>query len=386
MIYIFLRTLDSSDKRLKPVMRGRSSMRSKLTFFMGSDVPASTETLFTNLNNLISDTFDIEFVGFYGEKRFQEDVSEVIYDFPSKEGVSRLYHSIKALKKYDKEHETDLIILPHKQSVYCIPFLLSVDLNNTVVRLNGDTFNLYKDRYYESSLNRAKVFIITHVFSRLLLKKSLGVIVQTEYMKDECSKRNIDPKKISVLPLPIDTTRFKKVSEEKRAELRKELDLDQQDSVGLIIGTQSRKKRRHVLDRLLRRSKDLDDIKFVVIGDSPIGEKLSKKYSNVRYEGFVKNERLPRYYQAADFLLHFSINEGLPTTFQEATACGLPVIAMKANYNRDLNICKFKDVEELEDILAKEVWKDSDSYVTPGLQKKRYVEFFQRMIENKGKK
>ncbi len=359
-------------------------MTDKIAFFLGSDVPESTQTLFTNLTKKISDHFDIEFVGFYGEKTFGDNVNEIIYDYPSKEGSRRLYYSKKALKRYVREHNQDLIILPHKQSVYCLPFLVSTDLGKTVVRLNGDTFNLYKDRYYESSINRAKVFIITHVFTRLLLKKSLGVIVQTEYMKEECRKRNIDPGKIAVLPLPIDTTKFNRVSEERRDELRKELDFDQHESIGLIIGTESRKKRRHVLDQLLRKSQGLlDDIKFVVIGDSPIGEKLSYKYQNVRYEGFVKNKFLPKYYRAADFLIHFSVNEGLPTTFQEATACGLPVIAKRANYNQGLDISKFDNVDELAKMLKDEVWKTTDSYVTPGLSKEEYIEFFESMIKRK---
>jgi len=358
-------------------------MKKKLAFFLGSDVPASTQTLFTNLTALISDRFDIDFVGFYGEEKFYDDANEVIYDYPSKKGIGRTYNSSRVLKHYIENHDPDLIVLTHKQSVYCIPFLFSTDHQRSIIRLNGDTFNQYKDRFYESKINRLKVFFTTKIFTRMLLKRSLGVIVQTEYMFEECEKRGIDPQKMKILPLPIDTDKFKKVDKRKKSKLRDEQKIPKDDILALIIGTKSTIKRRHLLDKLLKNSNGLNHIKFMIIGDTKSGKKLSEEYDNVIYEGFVDHDSINKYYQAGDFLLHFSDSEGLPTTFQEATACGLPIIAKKANYNRGLNISKFSDIDELEKMLKDEVWKSADSYVTPGLSKEEYIDFFKSMIERK---
>lgn len=358
-------------------------MKKKISFFIGSYFPSSTQTLFSNLLDLIGDNFTIEFFGFYDEEKLDDDISEVIYEYPSEKGFKGMISTSKTLKRYDKDHNPDLIVLPHKYGEYGPAFLLSADLNKTIIRLNDDTFNFYKDEVYETKINRAKSFLINNILSKIVLKKSLGVIVQTEYMKKECEKRNIDTEKTEVLPLPIDTTIFKKVDKKKKDKIRRELDIDKNSIIALIVGSHSRRKRHQLLDELLKRSKELDDITFMIIGKTDYGRKLSEKYPNVRYEGFVEHDNLHRYYQAGDFLLHFATLEGLPTVFQEASACGLPIIAREANYNQGMDICKYETVVELEKLLIDEVWKDLKTHVTHGLSKKEYLDFFKGMIEKK---
>lgn len=358
-------------------------MTGKIAFFLGSDVPASTQTLFTNLTNKISDHFEIDFVGFYGDKRFGDHVNEVIYDYPSHKGINRMYCASRTIKRYDKEHDPDLIFLAHKHTVYSVSLLLSADLSKTIIRINGDTFNLYKDKTWETRVNRAKTYFINNILSPINFKNSLGIVVQTEYMFDEFKKRGFDPEKIKILPLPIDTDRFKEVNQDKKDEIRESLNIDKEKTIALIVGTASKKKRQNLLEKILDSEDSLKDIIFLIIGESVYGKKLDKRYKNVRYEGFVDHDQIHRYYQAGDFLLHFAVNEGLPTVFQEASACNLPIIARKANYNSTLDICRFDTVEELKKMLEDEIWKTADTHVTPGLSKDEYIEFFDNMIERK---
>lgn len=354
----------------------------KIAFFLGSYIPDSTHTLFTNLTEYISDSFDIDIVGFYGEKKFGDNVNEVIYNYSSEKGFKRMYYAAKALRKYDREHNPDLIILPHMYSVYGLPFLLSVNLEKTIIRLNGDIFNQYSDCLYESKINRLKDFLFVNVLSTYILKRARGVIVQTQYMYDQCVKRGINPDKITILPLPIRTNIFKMVGSIEKKEIKRELDIKEDIELVLIVGSISKIKRRYILCEILKNCQYGDDVIFMIIGKTEYGKKLSEKYSNVIYEGYVEHDDIYKYFQAGDILIHFSHHEGLPTVFQEATACGLPIIAKKANYNQGMDICKYDTIKELSDMIKKKVWKEMNTYVTPGLTKKEYIEYFNNAIKN----
>ncbi len=356
-------------------------MTAKIAFFVGSDVPASTQNLFTNLFELISDNFDIDVVGFYRKEKFKDNVNEVIYDYPSDEGLMRVYHAYKVIKKYNKIYSPELIVSAHKHGVYGPSFLLSSVLSKTIFRLNIDAFNFYKDELYETKFNRFKAYLVNNVLSNITLGKASGIIVQTDYMYEQCRKRKIDPDKITVLPLPIEENRFKPVSEKKKLEIRQKLNVEKNKALALIVGSESRRKRHHRLDELLKSSDNLENIIFMIIGKTDYGKDLAEKYTNVRYEGFVEHDKLHKYYQAGDFLLHFASREGFPTVFQEASACDIPIIAKKANYNEGMDIYKYDDLEELEHVLRTEKWKDIETYVTPGLSKEEYIDFFKKMIE-----
>jgi len=76
------------------------------------------------------------------------------------------------------------------------------------------------------------------------------------------------------------------------------------------------------------------DVLFVVAGKGPSRKLIEDRIKelgisqNTTLAGFVPDELLPVYYDAADyFLLPSASGEGLPLVLLEAMACGLPVIA-----------------------------------------------------------
>jgi len=76
------------------------------------------------------------------------------------------------------------------------------------------------------------------------------------------------------------------------------------------------------------------DVLFVVAGKGPSRKLIEDRVkelgidNNVKLTGFVPDNLLPVYYDAADyFILPSASGEGLPLVLLEAMACGLPVIA-----------------------------------------------------------
>jgi glycosyltransferase involved in cell wall biosynthesis len=81
-------------------------------------------------------------------------------------------------------------------------------------------------------------------------------------------------------------------------------------------------------------AKEHPDVLFVVAGKGPSRKLIEDRIKelgisqNITLAGFVPDELLPVYYDAADiFILPSASGEGLPLVLLEAMACGLPVIA-----------------------------------------------------------
>ncbi len=84
-------------------------------------------------------------------------------------------------------------------------------------------------------------------------------------------------------------------------------------------------------------------IVFLVVGKGPDLNNVQFRTrqlgieNNFRLTGFVKDEDLPFYYNAADFfVLPSKSGEGLPLVALEAMACGLPVIATNVGGIREV--------------------------------------------------
>lgn len=166
------------------------------------------------------------------------------------------------------------------------------------------------------------------------LKEADKIITVSNATKDYVLSLGAKPGKIKVLHNGVDLIRFRPLAE-KRDEIRKRFGISQNSTVVLTV---RRLVYKNGIDTLIESAniavKKNARIVFLVIGKGPDFNSVQTRIeqlgleNNFRLAGFVKDEDLPLYYNAADFFaLPSKSGEGLPLVALEAMACGLPVIA-----------------------------------------------------------
>jgi glycosyltransferase involved in cell wall biosynthesis len=120
----------------------------------------------------------------------------------------------------------------------------------------------------------------------------------------------------------VDVTRFTPSSTADQTAVRDRLGLPIQKPVALFVGRFVRKKGLHVITELSAR---FPDVLWILVGSGP--EQPEKPPPNLKVIGRVEHDRLPLFYQAADFLILPSSGEGFPLVVQEALCCGAGVLS-----------------------------------------------------------
>ena len=137
----------------------------------------------------------------------------------------------------------------------------------------------------------------------------------------------------------IDLSRFTEASPEQKADIRRELGLDEGDTFAFTVGNVIPRKNQEVL---IRTVKELDDPRFhlFIAGDGPLEGELKALARDLGVEdrvhmlGFRRD--VYRLSSAADIFLFSSRQEGLSVSVMEAMACGLPIVASAIRGNTDL--------------------------------------------------
>jgi glycosyltransferase involved in cell wall biosynthesis len=85
------------------------------------------------------------------------------------------------------------------------------------------------------------------------------------------------------------------------------------------------------LDVAERVQKQMANVRFSILGDGPLKERLTRRVREKNLEKAVKilparSDPFP-YYDSLDLFLNTSLHEGIPLSVLEAMSCGLPVVA-----------------------------------------------------------
>lgn len=180
------------------------------------------------------------------------------------------------------------------------------------------------------------------VLERFVLESCTKIVGLSDYSRSEVEA--IAPKalgKFRKIPGGVDTERFQPVPD--RAGVRRRLGLPTE---GFVVLTVRRLVPRMGLENLLRAMKRIeearDDVSLIVGGKGPLHDTLTRQVSELglrrtRLVGYVEEEDLPAYYQAADLVVMPSIAvEGFGLTTLEAFACGTPVLATPVGANPEV--------------------------------------------------
>jgi glycosyltransferase involved in cell wall biosynthesis len=169
------------------------------------------------------------------------------------------------------------------------------------------------------------------------------IIVISQATKEYVLKLGAKPSKIKVVYNGVDLARFRPIKG-KRAEMRTKLGVPEE---AVVVLTVRRLVYKNGVDTLLDCAKMAikknPKIVFLVVGKGPDSDSVISQINqlgleaNFKLAGFVSDQDLPGYYNAADlFVLPSKSGEGLPLVALEAMACGLPIVATDVGGIREI--------------------------------------------------
>lgn len=147
----------------------------------------------------------------------------------------------------------------------------------------------------------------------------------------------VNPSQVTVIPNGVDVEGITAASSH-RAEVRRELGIDDQATAILILASLERRKGQNfMLDALA--SPLLRDygqsLPLILAGEGPMREKLEKHIvrlgltKQVLFTGRIPHERVPAILSAADIVALPTLSEGMPLSLLEAMAAGHPVVTTR---------------------------------------------------------
>ena len=160
------------------------------------------------------------------------------------------------------------------------------------------------------------------------------IIVISQATRNYVLRLGADPERVQVIYNGVDLERFKPMKHGGAA-VREKLGIPQH---AVVAATVRRLVYKNGIDTLLEAAnitaKKNPNLVYLVIGKGPDSADVKSRAAHLGIEdnfvlaGFVSDEDLPSFYNAADFfVLPSKSGEGLPLVALEAMACGLPIVA-----------------------------------------------------------
>lgn len=198
---------------------------------------------------------------------------------------------------------------------------------------------------FHSYFGKIKTFLFKTI-ERRLAKKSTGIIAISDIQKEELTTihKIVDPKKVRVIPLGFDLTKFHANLEEKRTKIREKYGI-QSDEIAIgIIGRFAPVKNHtlffDVINEVLKKT--TKKIKVLVVGDGETRPMIETRANEINQQygeiiiltSWIKD--IENFNPGMDIICLTSDNEGTPVSLIEAQACNVPVVTTNVGGVKDI--------------------------------------------------
>lgn len=207
------------------------------------------------------------------------------------------------------------------------------------------SLDLQQGKYGKLSILARTTNRFVRLIENWVLKRADAIIVRSEFMLQELHSLYGSPKRATIyrIPLGIDTELFSFAKNSERARAR----LGLSEKTGPILLTVRRLVARTGVENLILAMrqvvKEFPTANLLIAGRGYLERKLSALVraegleKNIILLGFVAEELLPLYYQAADlFILPTQAYEGFGLSTLESLASGTPVLATSVGANSEV--------------------------------------------------
>lgn len=191
-----------------------------------------------------------------------------------------------------------------------------------LITCHGSDIHEYTEINYTNKLRKQRVLYA--------IKNATHLITVSHFLKRKIISLGINDEKIEV----IYNGKNKEFYPRNKVEVRRKLGLPLDKKIILNVGVLTPIKGTvYLINAFADLIKERDDLLLIIIGEGPLRSELENKARSLNLEqyvqfiGFVPNEELVFWFNAADLFVLPSLGEGFGIVIIEALSCGIPVVA-----------------------------------------------------------
>lgn len=265
-----------------------------------------------------------------------------------------------SFKNYIAYKELKKLILDKKYGiVHChtpVPSVLTRLAVKNIKQKPKVIYTAHGFHFYEGA--NFKKWLIFYPIEKYLSKYTdvLITINQEDYSIAKTKFRAKETKLIN--GVGIDIEKFRPISSNEKAELRKKYGFDEKDFIIIYVAELVKNKKQIDIIKAVQQINS-SKIKLLLIGQGIEHSNYSKYIRNNSLDDKVEllgyHNNINEWLNIADLYVSLSEREGLPVNILEAIAVGLPVLASNCRGNRDLvekeNLFKIGDISKLKSLI-----------------------------------